>query len=319
MKNIRAFIYLDKHKMYSISSQIFEGLTEYIVDYTNDRNEDIHAAQNTDGLILGHILGKELGTESKKFLHDYSYSIFEKQLCNDNQVLDLNAENIKTQMMKISDCNFIRITGKVIFNDVRLMVQTMESFNDVGKALVYISEHANILQKNKHEKETTGEFREGNKRSTVKTRRRTISDKDTAAIASDRGLNLDSEFLKKMAFLLKYGYKDQLELQIPITFYDQEKKDVFFSAVLKRNNLEENEESLIKKYARNTEKEFTMFGMVTQSENSRDGEEEAELEPKGMKQALMKLNTQISVIEDTYTGKLANEIIVDPIAIYREL
>jgi hypothetical protein len=30
MDNIKSFIYLDEYKMYSISSQLFEGLTEYI-------------------------------------------------------------------------------------------------------------------------------------------------------------------------------------------------------------------------------------------------------------------------------------------------
>ena len=31
MKKIKSFVYLDVNKMYSISSQIFEGLTEYIL------------------------------------------------------------------------------------------------------------------------------------------------------------------------------------------------------------------------------------------------------------------------------------------------
>ena len=31
MDNIKSFIYLDEYKMYSISSQLFEGLTEYIL------------------------------------------------------------------------------------------------------------------------------------------------------------------------------------------------------------------------------------------------------------------------------------------------
>ena len=318
MKNIRAFVYLDKHKMYSISSQIFEGLTEYIVDYTYDQNVDVQGAKSSDGMILGHILGKELGAESKRFLHDYSYSVFESKLCDDNQVLDLDCYNISTQLVKIPDYNFVRITGKAVFNDMRLMVQTMESFNDMGKALTYISTQSSSLQQDKQDGSAARNVEDRSRRSTSKARSKKTTDKDIESIAIEMGLYLDPEFLKKMSFLLKYGYKDQLELQIPMAFADQEKRNVFFSAVLKRKDLEEDEETLIKKYARNTEKEFTMFGMVTQSETVSD-EEVVELEPSGLKQALMNLNSRISAIEDSYIGKLSNEIIVDPIAIYREL
>jgi len=38
---IKSFIYLDNDKMYSISSQLFEGLTEYILrDNKNTSTED---------------------------------------------------------------------------------------------------------------------------------------------------------------------------------------------------------------------------------------------------------------------------------------
>ena len=34
MQAIKSFIYLDEYKMYSISSQIFEGVTESLMSYT---------------------------------------------------------------------------------------------------------------------------------------------------------------------------------------------------------------------------------------------------------------------------------------------
>ena len=33
MQKIKSFIYLDEYKMYSISSQIFEGVTESLMSY----------------------------------------------------------------------------------------------------------------------------------------------------------------------------------------------------------------------------------------------------------------------------------------------
>ena len=320
MKSIKAFVYLDKHKMYSISSQIFEGLTEYIVNYSIERNEDRHGTENEEGRILGHILGKELGTESRRFLHDYSYSVFEKKLIGDSQVLELNNSNLGTYMPKIKNHSFLKITGRAVFKDVKLMVHTMESFNEMGKALAYVTTQNEFLRHEQGEEELNKGKRTRNSSSAAKARTRNMKEKEIEIIAGKLGLQIDPEFLKRMAYLLKYGYKDQLEFQIPLTSTELEMRELIFSAILNRSYLEEDEETLIKRYSRNTEKELTMFGIVTQSENV-SGKEESENEqkPTELKLALMELNNQISAIEEKYTGKLANEVIVDPIAIYREL
>ena len=39
MQAIKSFLYLDEYKMYSISSQLFEGLTEFSMDYRGTTNE----------------------------------------------------------------------------------------------------------------------------------------------------------------------------------------------------------------------------------------------------------------------------------------
>ena len=55
---IKNFIYLDEEKMYSLSAQIFEGVTEYIL---NERSSELENAESqkgpiTSGKILGDIL-----------------------------------------------------------------------------------------------------------------------------------------------------------------------------------------------------------------------------------------------------------------------
>ena len=37
MRTVKSFVYLDEYKMYSISSQLFGGLTEYLIDYQEVR------------------------------------------------------------------------------------------------------------------------------------------------------------------------------------------------------------------------------------------------------------------------------------------
>lgn len=77
---------------------------------------------------------------------------------------------------------------------------------------------------------------------------------------------------------------------------------------------------LIRKYSRQTEKEFVLFGIITQS--SRHGSLDLDTNSKEIetiKEALMNLVGHLTNVELTFTGRLQNEIIIDPIAIYTEL
>ena len=82
MRKLRSFIYLDNYKMYSISSQLFEGLTEYIVksETHNIKEEENQKGPYGRGKILAEIIENNSNTTEKKFLHDYSYNLFEDTL-----------------------------------------------------------------------------------------------------------------------------------------------------------------------------------------------------------------------------------------------
>ena len=65
-----------------------------------------------------------------------------------------------------------------------------------------------------------------------------------------------------------------------------------------------------------------LVGTVAQSSresvNSKDNNDVSQ-EHRHMKEAIMDLVEALFAIESSFSGKLANEIIVDPIAIYREV
>ena len=95
-----------------------------------------------------------------------------------------------------------------------------------------------------------------------------------------------------------------------------------FSADCKRNDLRENEHSLIRKYSRLSEKEFVLIGTIAQSPSksiNRQEDSEDSSETQHLKEAIMSLVEGLSAVEFEFSGKLENEIIVDPIAIYREI
>lgn len=325
MKKLRSFIYLDNYKMYSISSQLFEGLTEYIVksESTNRKEEESQKGPIGSGKVLADIIEKDISQTEKKFLHDFSYNLFEDALIKENRVLELNSLNIEENISKISDFSFVKISGNVIFNDLKIIEDTIANFNKIGEALGYLTQKAKYDEELAEIKKTLNTITDRNQKAKATSMMK--SQTDFKKFLRENGLNMDDDFLKNLAYVLDFGYNQQFEVQIPI----KSKNESFqlFSAQLQRENLKENEYSIIKKYSRETEKEFQLFGILTQkltAESKQKIFEELkksndEIENPGMKEALMNMVSVLTNLETTFTGKLNYEYVIDPIALYIEI
>ena len=315
MQKIKSFIYLDEYKMYSISSQIFEGITESLMSYqesTTEKQEEQKGPVGS-GRIMADILKSESGTQKKKYLHDYSYVLFEEHLRQSEKILSLSEENIDENIKEIDHAGFIEIKGKVVFNDINMIKSTIENFNQLGKAVTHITNFAEIEEVHQQLKKAGGSIKDKNQKARFEQRQKGLT--NVKKLAKDRGLNLSTEFLKDLAFVLDYGFQDQFTVQMLIGPYT-------FSADCKRDDLRENEDLLIRKHSRFSEKEFVLVGTVVQSSReSVDSEDETDVpqEPLHMKEAIMDMVEALFTIESSFSGKLANEIIVDPIAIYLEI
>lgn len=315
MESIKNFIYLDEYKMYSLSSQIFEGITEYLIDYKSQTEEE-HESQKGpvgSGRIMADILKKGIEIQEKRYLHDYSYTIFEKYLCEQEKVLVVDKENMHKLEESIPNYSFVKVKGKAIFNDIHSIKSTLENFNKIGEAIAHVTNFKKIeevkIQFEKQKKNT----KDRNQKAKLQQKFKSLT--NINKLAKEQGLHQDQKFLDYLSLLLSYGFQDQFEIQIAI-------KNMLFSSNLKRELLRENEALLIRKYSRITEKEFVIFGIVTQS--SRDGgfelnKEDEDNEYENIKEALMNLVTHLTNMESTFSGRLSNEMIIDPIAVYREL
>ena len=282
MGNIKSFIYLDEYRMYSISSQIFEGLTEYVIGSTFETREEKEEQKGPyfTGKVMGDIISRGAETEEKKFLHDYSYTLFEKKLIEDGKVISVDCNTTESELIYMANQSFIKVSGKAIFNDVELMIQTIESFNKFGESLTYLSNHEAIQQQNVDSEENLKDIRDRNKRSVERRKRKEVL--DIRNLAADMGLRLDPALLESLSFVLNYGYKDQFEVQIPLELKMEENRNLIFSSILKKEFLKDRKDILIKKYARSSEKEFTVFGMIAQSEretSTNDTEEDGGEKP----------------------------------------
>lgn len=319
MKKIRSFIYLDNYKMYSISSQLFEGLTEYIV--TNRSEESLKSEEQKgpigSGRILGDIIQRSSNQSEKKFLHDYSYNLFEQALIDKKKVLEIDKTNIKASLLQLDEFSFVKITGRAVFNDLKIIEETLREFNNFGYALGYVTKKSAYDEEMENINKEVKNIPDRNQKARVKDLIKNTT--QFKKILKKEGLQLDDEYIKQLAYMLNYGYNQQIEIQIPLS------DSCLFSAQLDRDCLKDDERRIIKKYSRETEKEFVLFGILTQTEKEFAKENLLKDRTKdwvdegNMKEAIMNIVRTITGVEKTFTGKLDYEFIIDPISIYIEL
>ncbi|MGB3402846.1 MAG: hypothetical protein WBA77_09155 [Microcoleaceae cyanobacterium] len=317
-KKIKSFIYLDEYKMYSISSQIFEGLTEYVTNrsYDSSKEQETQKGPLGSGRVLADIITNESSVEERKFLHDYSYALFEDKLFKDNRVLQIDADNISEVIDNIQDYDFIKVKGRLLFNDFKLISETINNFNKLGEALYYITNFSDIdTSKYEHESNISAQAKSKSGKGFSNQPSKNMN--NVSSLAEEAGLNMDQGFLDRLKLVLKYGYREQFEVISYLLEADEEFN--FFSAFLKRHYLREAENLIISKYSRYSEKEFVVFGIVTQSAKIEIDLPISETSnPENMKQAISILMLSILGIEKQFTGKTKNEVMIDPIAVYRE-
>lgn len=324
MRKLRSFVYIDNYKMYSISSQLFEGLTEFIVqtERKTKKEEESQKGPIGSGKVLAEIIESDSNQTEKKFLHDFSYNLFEEALIKEKRVLEINSQNINDSIQKVSDFSFVKISGNLVFNDLKIIEETIKNFNEIGEAFGYVTQNASLEEERSKVESQINQITDRNQK--VKAQGLLKSQTNLKKILREQGLNFDDKYLQSLAYLLDYGYNQQFEVQVPLKAGDG--SFYLFSAQLNRENLKEDEYSIIKKYSRETEKEFKLFGILTQRLTA-ESKEKIFNELKGqiadnnanMKEALMNMVSLITSIEKTFTGKLNYEYIIDPISLYIEI
>ena len=313
MDRLKSFIYLDEYKLYSLYSQMFEGITEFLVSSLGTQVEEGEKQKGVlgSGRELVDLLRKNEAIHEKKYLHDYQYTIFEKKLLKEERVLEISPDSIEQVDFDFPSKPLVKIKSKAIFNDINSIKATLENFNNLGEALAYVTNFKNLKEVESQLNQAKNTIKDRNQKADLQ--RQYNSFRNISKLAKEQGLHQDGKFLEKLNMLLTYGYQDQFEVQLNVC-------ENVFTANLNRNYLREKESTLIRKYSRITEREFVLFGMVSQVNNPMEFDQEDNSdEPESMKQALMLLFEQLANIENQFTGRLSNEIIVDPIAIYTEL
>ena len=307
---IKSFIYLDDYKLYSLSSQLFKGFTEYIISGTTASHTEEESQKGTfsSGKVMGDLLEKVKTSTEKKFLHDYAFNLLEAEFVNQGLLYKISSTDTTDTVQSKS---IIKVTGRAIFNDYRILQGTMSRFNSIGESFGHFQFGKILEDLNKVTADAIKKTNDRNQRSKVKNLRSSI-DKKMEDILRENRLRLTEKDVEHMANLMEYGFHGELEFRIiPDNLPFQ------LSAILNREYLRDTEEHFVSKYSRQSEYDFTMIGIVTQS--GKNISPLSEHEPNGIKDACLNLADKLTVMENVFLGRLDNECIIDPIAIYREL
>lgn len=136
----KLFIYLDEYKMYSLSSQLFEGLTEEIVQISSRSKEETEEQKGPlrSGKLLADIVSDSEGRQERRFLYDYAYTVFEQQLIDDGRVVTVSPTK-RPESDAFDTPHFVKVSGRMTFHDLAAIQRTAREINRFMTAIQYVS------------------------------------------------------------------------------------------------------------------------------------------------------------------------------------
>lgn len=307
---IRSILYLDEQKLYSLSSQVLEGLTEYLLTETSSAKEESETQKGpvASGKVLADAMKHSSTSVERRVLHDHALALFEDRLVESGQIVDVKDESgSSTQTLK----SFIRIAAPASFIDAAKLNNLLRTFNRIGEALAYVTNNENIQAAHAAFEVAKAGLKDKGRLAQMTKHAKELT--DAAHLAKTAGLYQDPKFLENLSLLTDFAFSDQLELQ-------QRVDDMLYSTPLKRDYLREPEGLMIRKYSRKTEKSLVVLGLVTQTAVPTNTKTAGpDFKPANMKEAVTNMIDHIALMESSLSGKMDREVVIDPIAVYVSL
>ncbi|MFJ2536651.1 hypothetical protein [Pseudomonas sp. NPDC087614] len=320
---MKSFVYLDEYKMYSLSSQLMQGVTDYILN-KNSSSETDSTQQNgqlASGRKMGEIIETASSSYEKKFLHDYAFTLFEDRLLDEQKLVVIGAEDRESSYddvrKKVSNGKLVQFTSKCVFTDARDVVESLKYMEQNMRSLGVIGTNELRGELASRIDELKASPGGANKAELAKLINSLKDLSDPAKVTEYSAI--DKFYHKHLSELLEFNFKNSLNVRMNIGGF-------IASADLNRSCLKIDEAALIRSYSRVTEIEFVMLGIVTQCGDSGmdanvdpDGDAIPKKESEQLKDALYNCSVALKALEDNFHGRKDNEIVVNPIAIYIQL
>ncbi|CAM3063724.1 DUF6414 family protein [Moritella viscosa] len=303
---IKNFIYLDEQKLYSFSSQLFEGVTEYILNenHIEHKDKDIQKGKLASGRVIANVIREASSSTTKKFLHDHSFNLFERELIQSNQILDVTADTQSFDDVCNSKKSFIRIRAKGMFIDLHEIKSLFNNFSKISDALATLpaAEQLQALEKLKAVDPKSSELK----------KKQSELDKNLNQISAKIASGMPKRMANSFETVID-NFGDE------IVRFQQEVSGVVYSSCLSQEHLRESLKNIYRKYSRKTAKEFIVIGFISHADGTqKSGVEDVPAE-SNMLRHMIEMAENLYEIEQSFGGKADNEIIIEPIAIYTQL
>ena len=304
---IRSILYLDEPKFASLSSQVLEGLTEYLLTERSATSDSGTSQKGpiASGRVLADALRQVSTSVERRVLHDHAFSLFEQRLLETGQLTDVNATK---PTLPSPAPSLVRVSAPATFIDAQKLHTLLNTFNRIGEALACVTNHEAITTALAALEKAKEQIRD--KAKLAELTRQTRAMVDVVALAKKQGMYQDPKFLEDLGLLTDFAFAKQIELH-------QTVGALLFSSPLTRDWLREPEGMLVRKYSRQTEKALVVVGLVTQSLDAVPAAAPPEgVKPSNMKAATINMLNHIAALESTLSGRSDNEVVIDPVAVY---
>ena len=133
-KTIREFIYIDVPKLYSMYSQIFEGVTDQIVEQRINQLLTGETTNRRNSAVESEATEASKRTESG-FLHDHMYTRLEEKLAP--SLVDGNSIELPQAKGDLLVNPLVKVSGRAEIEDYSRLKQFLEEFNRMGEIVTF--------------------------------------------------------------------------------------------------------------------------------------------------------------------------------------
>ncbi len=305
--------------LYSVYSQVFEGITDRITE------EKIIQAitSNTEGIPLSPSKNETSSSDMSRrvesgILHDHMYTRLEKELADSlTNASDLTTEDLSTVLMSHP---IIKVSGQAEIEDYERIRTYFKKFNELVEVIAYSTKSSDVEHKGKV-LDLIVKISQASNNEQRKKHQQEL-DKLTNAVSKAKEMNLlqDQVLLDNLAMFPEVFNPDGYDVVIT----PKNNEAIQYRGVLDRSWLRVSPQLINNMYGGQSAAPWTMVGIITHIQGTYIKPKSVEIaqdsENPMMLDAFRNLFRGIRTFDRMFLeSKVNTEIILSPLAIYREV
>jgi hypothetical protein len=324
---IRDFIYVDVDRLYSLYSQVFEGVAEQIIQSYMDSSASLDQQKGGGGIISGSTTEAQVAemssTTERKVLYDHIYNRLESKL--KKSILEVSEIPADDYIETLSKAFIIKVRGTAEIEDYNRVKIYMEKLNSLGEAVAYSAIQSEEFKNKISEFEEKANVATAAEKSKLKEYIKKI--RDPKLLSKEMGLHQDEKLLENLKKFVEIFYPEGFEITIKP---DQRSENVVFRGIVDKKWLRVKPELLRALYGGLVKMQWTMVCQITflplkgfkleEPEVSVNTPNTVEKDPSPLRDPFRAIFQGMRIFDSLFLeSQQRTEILVCPLAIYREV